>query len=235
MASDPSRVDKWFAVIKNNPVVAIVIVVAVSYLAIVSWLNKAADESGKLLSRAGIGETAAEHSAKRISYRLGKEVASLSYLKTAKEKIGASFDSQGEEANKEGELKSYLGDLQINVEQDKLDFVSRVIGNYQDSSAASFLKEQVQLKHGDEAGKAYELGLELEGYRWVAFSKHFSLPDSNVGEDAFIVLKALSEMARHFGADGVSEGNLEGSDLSGFNISMRLLIEQLERQVEARI
>ncbi|HEV7507538.1 MAG TPA: hypothetical protein VGS07_21820 [Thermoanaerobaculia bacterium] len=235
MPNDPSRVDKMLLAIKNRPIVAFLIVAAICFLAVISWTNNVITQSTQLAERFGIRRPAGENSIRSMSYRLGKQVAAMSFLETTRTKIESSVNLQGEEANRESQLKTYLDDLHINTKFENLDFVSRVLGNYQDSSAASFLKEQVLIKYGAEAVKAYELGLELEGYRWAAFSKQFALPSSNVGEDAFVVLGALSEMSKHFGAEGVSANQLDGPDLSGFNISMRLLIEKLEGQVEAHI
>jgi hypothetical protein len=166
------------------------------------------------------------------AYSLGKNVAWLSFHKTGT--VGASQppppDIQAMVNNNQTEMNTAISELHFTVNSSGLDFLSAT-HNYQDSGAARFLADLVQLKDGDEAYRAYELGLRVEGSSWMAMDNQFgqSLLDAGVPGD--FTIAALNDAAKAFGAKPVVTYTYPKESKKSWNTQMWLAIRDLDHEL----
>ncbi|MGC2697091.1 MAG: hypothetical protein WA738_15000 [Candidatus Angelobacter sp.] len=176
----------------------------------------------------------ARHAANKAAHMLGTTVAWLNFYSTNKPSNPEPEDIHRMIEQKWAELDSALKDLHIPVDSSKLDFHCGEKKDYRDSDAARFFADQVPAKNGEEAGRAYIVGLEIMGSFWIAQRQQFALDKrSGPAFPALETLSKLNEDAKKFGAEAVSSTELESAaDPKSLNDLLQSLLLELDSRVQ---
>jgi hypothetical protein len=239
-----TMVSRLFRIIRDHPVIVVILVIAIGGVAALMWSNKVTRISTDPGKKAGNTETREDRAARWQSYELGKQVAVIGwyateYTNTVQGNGADPFANTPDDVSlARNQAASLSRDLKINVDVTQKNFVSPTADRYGYSSGATSIEEVLNAQHGPRAKQAFDTALALENDVLLAQMKRFewNSPTSEPGpDDAPTEIESLNNSVKAFGADGVDIRQLAGKDQEALNVSARLLIAKLQSNMEQRL
>jgi hypothetical protein len=181
----------------------------------------------------------------RWSYTLGSAAAWLSHFETHRDppSVPLPDDIKQMVDQKQVEMATAIKQLHMSVDSARLDFTSKIM-SYDVSSGADLLGKVVRSEDGDEAYRAYFLGLKLSAAFWIAQKNHFGIMIVVPGFPADVWIENLNRSAGEFGAQPVTADldtvfKMNGGKMNteearrDWNFEVQLKVRELTREVEA--
>jgi hypothetical protein len=221
--------------LKKRPIVVILILLGTASLSAVKWGNEIFDTSKNLGEKLGLIKTAEERSKSRLAYQLGKAIAWRSFYVTETQSATARPDEPEDframVKNNLAELRSLCKKLDLPIEPEDQDFSSAVLGDYQQSLAATYYVNSIAAQHRPSVESALQLGLEIEGSFWMAQRRKFVYSIMESGFPAVETLAAINSKAQALGAKPVPVAGLDTDEVEALNREMQLLLRELDNNV----
>jgi hypothetical protein len=237
-ADQPTLVEKWLKALKNNPALAVIIFAAIILMAILVFLTDAFEKTRQLITDAqqvAGRPTREELKTQKECYDLGKNVAWETWYHTL---IGPGKtvppQVAGVASEHASEISTAFDTLDLKCDIKTLDFSPMMDFNpwFAESTASSFIGDQISLKHNKKAEAAFHLGLDVQMTEDNALSQIYKVnPPPLYLPDAAVEIKDLNSEAVELGAKPVDLTKLNGKDDPSFNFAIGRIVDDIDSNI----